>query len=158
MIVDYDCVPTYSQTLVAQIVDMDNNVIIPETSLKTGTIELCPCKLSFFLLIQPDDMAHIIWAISDYTFVFAELEQSYPASHYSLRRHAKGYFYMVRNQTLTNRKNDQMKRDKQEIQRLKRALKGRSLRMILQNVFLVLVNLVFGFFHESLAHMQSMID
>ena len=39
MIVDYDCVPTYSQTLVAQIVDMDDNVIIPETSLKTGTIE-----------------------------------------------------------------------------------------------------------------------
>ena len=41
-IIDYDCVPTYSQTFVAQIVNMDGNVIIPETGLKTGTIELSP--------------------------------------------------------------------------------------------------------------------
>ena len=41
-IIDYDCVPTYSQTLVAQIVNMDGNVIIPETGLKTGMIEFSP--------------------------------------------------------------------------------------------------------------------
>ena len=66
------------------------------------------------------------------------LVQSYPASYYSLRRHAKGYYYILRNQTLTNNKNDELKRGKQEIQRLKRALKGRSRRMRLQNVFWVL--------------------
>ena len=43
--------------------------------------------------------------------------------------HKNGYFYMLRNQTLTNNKNDEMKRDKKEIQRLTRALKGRSLRI-----------------------------
>ena len=38
-IIDYDCVPSYSQILAAQIVDMNDNVIIPETSLKSGTID-----------------------------------------------------------------------------------------------------------------------
>lgn len=43
--------------------------------------------------------------------------------------HKNGYFYILRNHTLTNNRNDQMKRDRQEIQRLKRALKGRSLQI-----------------------------
>ena len=38
-IIDFECVPTYSQTLHAQIIDMDGNVIIPQTSLKSGTID-----------------------------------------------------------------------------------------------------------------------
>ena len=38
-IIDYDCVPSYSQILAAQIVNMNDNVIIPETSLKSGTID-----------------------------------------------------------------------------------------------------------------------
>ena len=38
-IIDYDCVPSYSHILAAQIVDMNDNVIIPETSLKTGMID-----------------------------------------------------------------------------------------------------------------------
>ena len=37
-VIDYDCVPTYSQTLAAQIIDMNDNVIIRQTSLKSGTI------------------------------------------------------------------------------------------------------------------------
>ena len=37
-IIDYDCVPTYSQTLAAQFIDMNNNVIIPQAGLKSGTI------------------------------------------------------------------------------------------------------------------------
>ena len=37
-IIDYDCVPTYSQTLAAQIIDINDNVIIPQTTLKSGTI------------------------------------------------------------------------------------------------------------------------
>ena len=38
-IIDYDCVPSYSHILAAQIVDMNDNIIIPETSLKTGMID-----------------------------------------------------------------------------------------------------------------------
>ena len=38
-IIVYDCVPSYSQILAAQIVDMNDNVIIPETSLQSGTID-----------------------------------------------------------------------------------------------------------------------
>ena len=37
-IIDYDCVPTYSQTLAAQIINMNDNVIVSQTSLKSGTI------------------------------------------------------------------------------------------------------------------------
>ena len=37
-IIDFECVPTYSQSLTAQIISMDDNVIIPQTSLKSGTI------------------------------------------------------------------------------------------------------------------------
>ena len=37
-IIDFECVPTYSKTLVAQVVNMNENVIIPQTSLKSGTI------------------------------------------------------------------------------------------------------------------------
>ena len=37
-VIDYDCVPSYSQILAAQIVNMNDNVIIPHTSLKSGTI------------------------------------------------------------------------------------------------------------------------
>ena len=39
-IIDFECVPTYSKTLVAQIVNMNENVIIPPTSLKSGMISL----------------------------------------------------------------------------------------------------------------------
>ena len=39
-IIDFECVPTYSQTLFAQIIDMDGSVIIPQTSLKSGTIDM----------------------------------------------------------------------------------------------------------------------
>ena len=38
-IIDFDCVPTYTQTLFAQIIDMVGNVIIPQTSLKSGRID-----------------------------------------------------------------------------------------------------------------------
>jgi len=79
-VIDYDCVPSYSQILAAQIVNMNDNVIIPHTSLK-----------------------------SDY--------------HYSLRKHQNGYFYVLKNQTLAKTTHQELKRDKQEIQRLKRALK-----------------------------------
>ena len=37
-IINYDCVPSYSQTLTAEIINMDNNVLIPQTSLKSGKI------------------------------------------------------------------------------------------------------------------------
>ena len=37
-IIDYDCVPTYSQSLAAQIINMDDNVIVSQTSLKSGMI------------------------------------------------------------------------------------------------------------------------
>ena len=37
-IIDYDCVPTYSQTLGVQIINMNDNVIVSQTSLKSGTI------------------------------------------------------------------------------------------------------------------------
>ena len=37
-IIDYDCVPTYSQSLAAQIINMDDNVIVSQTSLKSGKI------------------------------------------------------------------------------------------------------------------------
>ena len=36
--VDFECVPTYSRTLAAEIIDMNDNVIIPQTSLKSGKI------------------------------------------------------------------------------------------------------------------------
>ena len=39
-IIDYDCVPTYSQTLAAQIINMNDNVIVSQTSLKSGTISI----------------------------------------------------------------------------------------------------------------------
>ena len=50
-----------------------------------------------------------------------------------------GYFYILRNQTLASTKNEDMKRDKQEIQRLKRALKGRSLRLLRKTAEIVLI-------------------
>ena len=37
-IIDFECVPTYSQSLTAQIINMNDNVIIPQTSLKSGMI------------------------------------------------------------------------------------------------------------------------
>ena len=37
-IIDFECVPTYSQSLTAQIISMDDNVIIPQISLKSGTM------------------------------------------------------------------------------------------------------------------------
>ena len=36
--IDFECVPTYSQTLAAEIINMNDNVIIPQTSLKSGMI------------------------------------------------------------------------------------------------------------------------
>ena len=48
-IIDFECVPTYSQTLIAQIVSMDENVIIPETSLKSGTVELPLCIMNCYI-------------------------------------------------------------------------------------------------------------
>ena len=36
--IEFECVPTYSQVLVGQIVDMNDNVIIPHTNLQSGTI------------------------------------------------------------------------------------------------------------------------
>ena len=44
-IINYDCVPSYSQTLTAEIINMDNNVLIPQTSLKSGKIITIICKL-----------------------------------------------------------------------------------------------------------------
>ena len=74
--------------------------------------------------------------------------QSYKDSRYTLKMHKNGYFYMLRNQTLTKNKNDEMKRDKQEIQRLTRALKGRSLRIKVQfKSFLVL----YGYSRENVS-------
>ena len=37
-IIEFECVPTYSQVLVGQILDMNNNVIISHTNFKSGTI------------------------------------------------------------------------------------------------------------------------
>ena len=37
-IIDYDCVPTYSQSLAAQMINMDDNVIVSQTSLKSEKI------------------------------------------------------------------------------------------------------------------------
>ena len=42
-IIDFECLPTYSKTLTGQIIDMDNNVIIPQTSLKSGKIATFDC-------------------------------------------------------------------------------------------------------------------
>ena len=39
-IIEFECVPTYSQVLVGQIVDMNDNVIIPHTNLQSGTIAI----------------------------------------------------------------------------------------------------------------------
>ena len=41
--IDFECVPTYSRTLAAEIIDMNDNVIIPQTSLKSGMIETFSC-------------------------------------------------------------------------------------------------------------------
>ena len=41
--VDFECVPTYSRTLAAEIIDMNDNVIIPQTSLKSGMIATFSC-------------------------------------------------------------------------------------------------------------------
>ena len=38
-VVDFDCVPTYTRKLVAQIVDMENSVIVQSYSFKAGTFE-----------------------------------------------------------------------------------------------------------------------
>ena len=37
-VIDYDCVPSYTRKMVAQIVDMENSVIVPSYSLKAGMI------------------------------------------------------------------------------------------------------------------------
>ena len=37
--IDFECVPTYSKAMAAEIVSMNDNVIIPRTSFKSGTIE-----------------------------------------------------------------------------------------------------------------------
>ena len=113
-IIDYDCVPSYSQILAAQIVNMNDNVIIPETSLKSGTIDrLNRYRIQNMLVTYP-------------RFLFVRCHQSFKDYHYTLNKHENGYFYILRNQTITNTRTDELKRDKQEIQRLKRALKGRS--------------------------------
>ena len=113
-IIDYDCVPSYSHILAAQIVDMNDNIIIPETSLKTGMIDRQHyCWIQNMLVICP-------------RFSFVRCHQSFKDYHYTLNKHQNGYFYILRNQTITKTRTDELKRDKQEIQRLKRALKGRS--------------------------------
>ena len=110
--------------MVAQIVNMNENVIIPQTSLKSGRLELP--REAFPLSLCCVFYSNFV-TINDLLDQFGP--QSCKDSRYTLRMHENGYFYMLRNQTLTNNKNDEMKRDKQEIQRLTRALKGRSLRI-----------------------------
>ena len=118
-IIDYDCVPSFSQVLAAQIVNMNDNIIIPETSLKTGTIDFC--LIQNMLMICP-------------RFSFVRCHQFFKGYHYFLNKHDNGYFiltngyYIHRNQTITKTRTDELNKDKQEIQRLKRALKGRSQR------------------------------
>ena len=41
--IDFECVPTYSRTLAAEIINMNDNVIIPQTSLKSGMIATFLC-------------------------------------------------------------------------------------------------------------------
>ena len=36
-VIDYDCVSSYTRKMVAQIVDMENSVIVPSYSFKAGT-------------------------------------------------------------------------------------------------------------------------
>ena len=36
-VIDFDCVPTYTRKMVAQIVDMEEIVIVPSYSFKAGT-------------------------------------------------------------------------------------------------------------------------
>ena len=47
-----------------------------------------------------------------------------------MSKHANGYYYIQRNQTFAITKTDEMKKDKQKIKRLERALEGRSLRTV----------------------------
>ena len=119
-IIDYDCVPSYSQILAAQIVNMNDNVIIPETSLKSGTIDRQ--HHCWIQILYVDDIMSLTYP----RFLFVRYHQSFKDYHYTLNKHENGYFYIVRNQTIIKTSTDEVKRDKQEIQRLKRALKGWS--------------------------------
>ena len=47
-------------------------------------------------------------------------------SHYSLKKHEKGYYYILKNQTFAITKTAEMKKDKLKIKRLERALEDRS--------------------------------
>ena len=38
-VIDFDCVPSYTRKMVAQIVDMENSVIVTSYSFKAGTFE-----------------------------------------------------------------------------------------------------------------------
>ena len=61
------------------------------------------------------------------------IKQSHKDTHYSLKKHKNGYYYIMKNQTYAITKTDEMKKDKQKIKRLERALEGRSLRTINYN-------------------------
>ena len=112
-IIDYDCVPTYSQTLAAQIINMNDNVIVSQTSLKSGTIpENIFYSHGLHRYLRGKSLLKI---------------QSHKENHYSLKKHPNGYFYILKNETLANNKIEVLKaRCKQDILRLKNGLKGGS--------------------------------
>ena len=58
------------------------------------------------------------------------IKQSHKDTHYSLKKHKNGYYFIMKNQTYAITKTDEMKKDKQKIKHLERALEGRSLRTI----------------------------
>ena len=89
-IIDYDCVPSYSQILAAQIVNMNDNVIIPETSLKSGTIDRQ--HHCWIQILYVDDIMSLTYP----RFLFVRYHQSFKDYHYTLNKHENGYFYIVR--------------------------------------------------------------
>ena len=63
------------------------------------------------------------------------IKQSHKDTHYSLKKHKNGYYYIMKNQTYAITKTDEMKKDKQKIKRLERALEGRSLRTVNYSIY-----------------------
>ena len=63
------------------------------------------------------------------------IQQSNKDTHYSLKKHENGYYYILKNQTYAITKTDEMKKDKQKIKHLERALEGRSQRTINYGIY-----------------------
>ena len=67
-VIDFECIPSYSQTLSAEIINMNNNVIIPKTSFKSGNIaiiatSICYTQFAIYML-------HIIFSFIETVMIW----------------------------------------------------------------------------------------